>query len=363
MNKRFLLLIIFIFLISFGIFVFIPKEKTKGADVVNDVKVEKVLPDKIMAVYLTSWSASSSSMIDYVIDLSKKTEINAVVIDVKDWSGKIPYDTNVSLAQEYGAERVVVKDMKGLIDRLHNEGIYAIARITVFQDPVLALNRSDLAVKTLSGDIWYDYNGLAWIDPSKKEGWDYNISIAKDALSNGFDEINFDYIRFPSDGNLNDMDIDFASEREVIKSFYQYLREELKEAVISADMFGLTTVNSDGLGIGQVIQDAYQYFDYVCPMVYPSHYASGFIGFENPAEHPFEVVAYSMAKAKIKLEGYDSKIRPWLQDFDLGAVYDTEKVYLQIKAVKDILTDKYYGYMLWSPTNFYNEEAIIKAEK
>jgi hypothetical protein len=361
MNKL-ILLIIFIVLISLGIFIFIPKEKIKGVDIVA-VKEEKVLPQIIKAVYLTSWSASNSSRIDYVIDLSKKTEINAVVIDIKDWSGKIPYSTNVPLVKQYGAERVIIKDMKGLVERLHKEGIYVIARITVFQDPVLASNRNDLAVKTLSGDTWYDYNGLAWIDPSKKEGWDYNISIAKDAVSNGFDEINFDYIRFPSDGNLNDMDVDFTTEKEVIKSFYQYLRSELKGVKISADLFGLTTINSDGLGIGQVIQDAYQYFDYVCPMVYPSHYADGFIGFDNPADHPFEVVAYSMAKAKIKLSGYDSKIRPWLQDFDLGAIYDTEKVYLQIKAVKEILTDQYYGYMLWSPTNWYNEEAIIKAEK
>jgi hypothetical protein len=360
MNKRFLL-IFFIVLISFGVFIFIPREKTKEVDI-NTIKKEKVLPDKIMAVYLTSWSASNSSMIDYVIDLSKKTEINAVVIDVKDWSGKIPYDTNVSLTHDYGAERIIIKDMKGLIEKLHNNGLYAIARITVFQDPVLASSRSDLAVKALDGKTWYDYNGLAWINPGKKDGWDYNISIAKDALSNGFDEINFDYIRFPSDGDMNNMDVDFNSEREVIKSFYQYLRNELKGSRISADLFGLTMVNSDGLGIGQVIQDAYQYFDYVCPMVYPSHYASGFIGFENPADHPFEVVAYSMAKAKIRLAGYNSKIRPWLQDFNLGATYDTEKVYLQIKAVKEVLIEQYYGYMLWNPENWYNEEAIIKGE-
>ncbi|HNY35664.1 MAG TPA: putative glycoside hydrolase [Candidatus Pacearchaeota archaeon] len=358
MNKWFLL-IIFIILISLGVFIFIPKEKIGG---INSVKENKVLPDKIMAVYLTSWSASNSAKIDYIIDLSKKTEINAVVIDVKDWSGKIPYSTNVSLAKKYGAERVIIKDMKGLIDKLHNEGLYVIARITVFQDPVLAYNRSDLAIKNLSGGTWYDYNGLAWIDPTKKEGWDYNISIAKDALSNGFDEVNFDYIRFPSDGNLNNMNVDFSTEREVLKSFYQYLRSELKGETISADLFGLTTVNLDGLGIGQVIEDAYEYFDFVCPMVYPSHYASGFIGFENPADHPFEVVAYSMAKAKIRISNYNSKLRPWLQDFNLGATYDTEKVYLQIKAVKEILTDKYYGYMIWSPTNLYNEEAIIKGE-
>ena len=361
MKNRFIWIFLIV-LISFGVFIFIPKESTKGIDDIVNVKQEKVYPDKIMAVYLTSWSVSNSSRIDYVIDLSKKTEINAVVIDVKDWSGRIPYDTDVSLANEYGAERVIVKDMKGVINRLQKEGIYVIARVTVFQDPVLALKRTDLAVKDLDGGVWYDYNGLAWIDPNKKEGWDYNIAIAKDAINQGFDEINFDYIRFPSDGNLNNMDIDSSVSREVIKSFYQYLRNELKEERISADLFGLTTVNSDGLGIGQVIQDAYQYFDFVCPMVYPSHYASGFIGFDSPAEHPFEVVAYSMAKAKIKLEGYNAKLRPWLQDFNFGAVYDTEKVYLQIKAVKEILNNDYYGYMIWSPTNWYNEEAIIKGE-
>jgi hypothetical protein len=361
MKNRFIWIFL-IALISLGVFIFIPKENTKGIDEIVNIKPEKVYPDKIMAVYLTSWSASDSSRIDYVIDLSKKTEINAVVIDVKDWSGRIPYDTNVSLVNEYGAERVIIKDMKGVVDQLHKEGIYVIARVTVFQDPVLAAKRSDLAVKSLDGGIWYDYNGLAWIDPNKKEGWDYNIAIAKDAINQGFDEINFDYIRFPSDGDLNNMDIDSSIERVIIQSFYQYLRNELKGIRISADLFGLTTVNSDGLGIGQVIEDAYQYFDFVCPMVYPSHFATGFIGFEVPAEHPFEVVAYSMAKAKIKFEGYNSKLRPWLQDFNLGAVYNTEKVYLQIKAVKEILTDDYYGYMLWSPTNWYNEEAIIKGE-
>ncbi len=361
MNKR-ILLPLFLILISFGIFIFIPKEKIGGIDTIENIKEEKVLPEKITAVYLTSWSASNPAKIDYVIDLSKRTEINAVVIDIKDWSGRIPYNTNLSLAKEYGAERVIIKDMKGLIEKFHNEGIYTIARVTVFQDPVLALSRSDLAVKTLSGAIWYDYNGLAWIDPTKKEGWDYNISIAKDALYNGFDEVNFDYIRFPSDGNLNDMDIDFSTRREVIRNFYQYLRNELRGEIISADLFGLTTINTDGLGIGQVIEDAYEYFDFVCPMVYPSHYADGFIGLENPAEHPFEVVAYSMAKAKIRIGNYNSKLRPWLQDFNLGAIYDTEKVYLQIRAVKEILVDKYYGYMIWSPTNFYNEAAIIKSE-
>jgi len=339
-------------------------KKTTEVDVVSVIKKEKaIVPEHVIAVYLTSWSAATKDKIDYVIEMSKRTGVNAVVIDIKDWSGRIPYDTDVADAGKYGAERVIIKDMPGLIKKLHDNGLYVIARITVFQDPVLAAQRKDLAVQSKAGGLWQDYNGLAWINPEKKDAWDYNIAIAKDALSKGFDEANFDYIRFPSDGDLKDMDLNVPSESEVIKSFFQYLREQIPDDNISADLFGLTTINKDDLGIGQVIENAYQYFDFVCPMVYPSHYAVGFNGFDNPADHPFEVVAYSMAKAKIRLLDYNTKLRPWLQDFNLGAEYDTDKVYLQIEAVKEILGDKYAGYMLWNPANWYNEDAIIRGGK
>jgi hypothetical protein len=347
-------------LISLGIFIFIPKGNIKSDKEV--VKKEKAtVPEKVIGVYLTSWSAAEKERIDYVIGLSKRTGVNAVVIDIKDWSGHVPYDTDVD--EFKGAERVIVKDMPGLVKKLHDNGLYVIGRITVFQDPILAEERGDLAVKSKSGGIWRDFKGLSWIDPSKKDGWDYNIALAKDALKKGFDEINFDYIRFPSDGDLKDMDLGVSSEREVIKSFFKYVRENIPDDNISVDLFGLTTVNKDDLGIGQVIEDAYQYFDFVCPMVYPSHYESSFLGFDNPADHPFEVVAYSMAKAKLRLGDSKAKLRPWLQDFNLGAEYDTSKVYLQIKAVKDMLSEGYSGYMLWSPENWYNEEAIIEGGK
>ena len=362
MKKRFVLAILFLFILSLGTFLFVPKGSLKVNNPAVVKKEKAVVPGKVVAVYLTSWSASDESKVDYVIDLSKRTEVNAVVIDVKDWSGRIPYNTDVPDAEKYGAERVIIKDMPGLVKKLHDKGLYAIARITVFQDPILALKRNDLAVQSRSGGLWHDYKGLSWINPEKKEAWDYNISIAKDALEKGFDEVNLDYIRYPSDGDLNDMDLNVPSESEVIKSFFKYLREEIPDDNISADLFGLSTVNKDDLGIGQIIEDAYEYFDFVCPMVYPSHYAPGFIGFDNPAEHPFEVVAYSMAKAKLRLGDYKAKLRPWLQDFNLGAEYDTDKVYSQIKAVKDILGDKYAGYMLWSPDNWYNEEAILRGE-
>ena len=270
---------------------------------------------------------------------------------------------------KYNASQNMIKDMPGTIKKLHQAGIYAIARITCFQDPILAQARPDLAIRRKSdGSIWLDNKGLAWIDPSKQEGWDYILSIAKDALNQGFDEVNFDYIRFPSDGNLKDMSLDnISSESDVIESFFRYTREQLPYSKISADLFGLATVRADDMGIGQLIESAYKYFDYVCPMAYPSHYGDGFNGYANPADYPYEVVFYSMDKAEERLNNFKKdhddldanvKLRPWLQDFDMGATYDTEKVLLQMKATKDSLGKDYSGYFLWNPSNVYNKEAI-----
>ncbi|MCP5112929.1 MAG: hypothetical protein GY953_19050, partial [bacterium] len=197
---------------------------------------------------------------------------------------------------------------------------------------------------------------------------DYNIVIARDAAERGFDEINFDYIRFPSDGNLSDMHFpvwdNTVERRATIKSFFCYLREGMGEVTISADLFGLATVKADDLGIGQVIEDALLYFDYVCPMVYPSHYASGFLGKKNPAEHPHAVVHYSMKKAgerRTALEA-DSKarLRPWLQDFNLGAEYTAKMVRDQIEATREALGADYSGFILWSPRNVYTREALLE---
>jgi hypothetical protein len=155
------------------------------------------------------------SRIDYVIELARRTGVNAVVIDVKDYSGYIAYRTAVPDAQKYGAIRPTVRDLDSVIKRLHEANIYVIARVTVFQDPILARARPELAVHRASlvkaqggmtkETIWLDHKGLAWMDPASRRAWDYNIAIARDTLQHGFDEVNFDYIRFPSDGNMRDM--------------------------------------------------------------------------------------------------------------------------------------------------------------
>lgn len=337
-------------------------------------------PETIKAIYLTGWSAGSDKKINQVIDLIKNTELNSVVIDIKDYSGYVAYDIKIPDAEKYKSKEIKIPKINSLIKKLHDENIYVIARITIFQDPVLAKARPDLAIHSKSKlaikpntqnltpeTLWLDHKKLAWIDPAAKEAWDYNISIAKDAAGRGFDELNFDYIRFASDGNLKDMAFPFwngkASKRETIQSFFKYLREQLPNIKISADFFGLVTVQNDDLGIGQIIEDAYAYFDYVSPMVYPSHYAKGFLNYKNPAQYPYEVVRYSMDSALKRFKNNNaSKLRPWLQDFNLGAKYDAKMVKEQIQAVYDAASstpELTNGWMLWNPTNNYTRGALI----
>jgi len=352
---------------------------------ISDIEPQKPLAnpaEEIKAVYFTGWSAGSSKKIDYLINLAKETEINAVVIDIKDYSGYVAYDIKLAEVEKYKAKEIKISRLNALIKKLHDENIYVIARITVFQDPILAKARPDLAIHSKtkcqmsdsasdgkcqmsSSTLWLDHKKLAWIDPAAEEAWDYNIAIAKDAANRGFDELNFDYIRFASDGDLNDMIFPFwdgkTKKSETIKSFFKKLREELESVKISADLFGLSTINKDDLGIGQIIEDAYEYFDYVSPMVYPSHYASGFLGYKNPAQYPYEVIKYSMDSAITRLASttviQNSQLRPWLQDFNLGAKYTTETVEKQIQAIYDAASstpELINGYMLWDPANTYN---------
>lgn len=335
----------------------------------TDIENQKPLltpPEVIKAIYLTSWGAATPSILEPAIRLVKETELNAIVIDTKDYSGYVAYDIQNEEVIKYGAKEIRIPRINSLIKRLHDEGIYVIARQTIFQDPRLAKARPDLALKNKStGGTWYDHKGLAWMDPAAKEVWDYNIAIVKDAAARGFDEINFDYIRFASDGNLSNIGYPFFDEisqlkRTVIANFFRYLREQTEGIAISADLFGYTTTNYDDLGIGQVIEDGFKYFDAVAPMVYPSHYNKGFLGFQNPGANPYEIVNYSMASAVERLKIYDlgfknstssTKLRPWLQHFDLGGIYDAAKIKAQIQAVYDAgIMD---GWMIWDSSNRY----------
>ncbi len=343
-------------------------------------------PSEIKAIYATSWSAGNEARLARLEKLISETELNAIVIDVKDYSGYVAYNTELPLPKQYRAVELRMPRLNALVKRLHSAGIYVIGRISVFQDQRLALARPELALQSLSAKaVWKDHKGLAWMDAASEEVWRYNVSIAREVLERGFDEVNFDYIRFASDGNLRDIAHpvwDGVTPRTaVMESFFKYLRAELPDARLSADLFGLTTVNEDDLGIGQVLESALPYFDAIAPMAYPSHYATQFLGYTNPAEYPYEVVKYSLENAISRFTTYDaqfknanatenpashvlplkSKLRPWLQDFDLGATYDAAMVIREIQAVRDAamaapkLVD---GWMLWDPTNEYTREAL-----
>ena len=342
-------------------------------------------PKPLRAIYMTSWVAGTGYWRDSLKKLVKETELNAVVIDIKDYSGTIAFDIENSLIDEIAAEENRIPDIKEFIVGLHENGIYVIGRMQVFQDPKLVKARPDLAVKRESdGGVWKDHKGLSWIDAGARFAWDYNAAIAEESYKLGFDEINFDYIRFPSDGNMKDISYPFSEERivadpvggksAVIREFFSYIREKLhdKGIILSADLFGMTTTNADDLNIGQRLEDALSYFDYVAPMVYPSHYPPTFLGYANPTLYPYEVVKYSMDSAVVKVNNLllatttvsadigervsKNQLRPWLQDFDYRAVYGPEEVRAQIQATYDAGLD---SWMLWDAANKYTPSALL----
>ncbi len=348
-------------------------------------------PPAARAIYFTSWSAGVPTRMRQAIALIKSSELNAVVIDLKDFSGKVVFTTSSPLIKRIGSEQNRVGDLRELVERLHQEDIYVIGRIAVFQDQHLLNVRPDLAVRDTAGRTWRDRKGLGWVDPASREVWEYAAEVAREAAKAGVDELNFDYVRFPSDGSLSSMrypifDEQKESKRQVIRNFFAFLAEALAPTgkVRSVDLFGLATVRPDDLGIGQVLEDALLYFDYVCPMVYPSHYARGFLRFRNPAAYPYEVIHYSLATALERQARFAqtiapllrggpaddasealappaklARLRPWLQAFDLGAPYTPAMIRKEIQAVDDVgLT---HGWYLWNPSNVYDPRVWSRA--
>lgn len=302
-------------------------------------------------IYLTMWTANQKSKMEELLKLIDETEINSVVIDVKGSRGELIYD--------------IWPETGDLLKKLHDKNIYVIARVVVFQDSGYAKAHPEFALKYQGGALWRDKRGFAWLDPASKGSWDHIVDVAKKAIDIGFDEIQYDYIRFPTDGNLSAIVYpawDGEKPRsEVLKEFFAYSREKIKDydnhINLSIDIFGYTFLRSDDLGIGQILADAVEYFDYISPMVYPSHYSVGNFGFDNPADHPYEVIKNTLDNGLVALgvdkEGITKlKIRPWLQVFDMGARYDSAKIKAQIQAVYDAGGT---GWLLWDPNNRYSD--------
>ncbi len=362
------------------------------------------LPEAVKAIYMTSCVVGTPSFRQQLVDLVDRTEINAIIIDIKDYSGEISFPPESDLLKPaWTAARCGTSDMKAFVASLHEKNIYVIGRISVFQDPLRSKARPDLAVKKASdGSVWVDGKGLSFIDVSAKDHWDYIATLATESYNLGFDELNFDYVRFPSDGNMKDIAFTHTgakSKPEALEFFFAHLHQTLSAPerfssvrhentgratttpYLSADLFGMTTTNTDDLSIGQVLERALPYFDFIAPMVYPSHYPFGFMNLGDPNKSPYKVVNYAMAEGVRRAKAtttsvaglmherigtstpalytkpaYDiQKLRPWLQDFDYGGDYGPEEVRTQIQATYDTgLT----SWMLWAPSNRYTEAAL-----
>jgi hypothetical protein len=321
---------------------------------------------------MSSWVAGTPSVRERLIKLIDDTELNAVVIDVKDNTGALSWDGRV-------------RDMDALITELHDKHIYVIARIASFQDPLYVKKHPELAVKSVkTGEVWRDHKGVPWIDTGSQEMWSYLAKIGQEAYERGFDELNYDYIRFPTDGDLKSMRFPISGEkgltgkREIVSAFYKFLHETFspQRIPISGDLFGIIATNqNETKTLGQDLRDALMYFDYVALMVYPSHFYAGTAGYQNPAAHPGPIITYSTQGALTVIEGMATsspvsssisplatstliaKLRPWYQDFDMGATYTKEMVRAQITA-----GEKYgvNSWMLWDPANKYTKDALLK---
>ena len=281
----------------------------------NDTSEEGLLPEeervKVKGIYVTGAMAGTSGM-DDLIALVDRTELNTMVIDVKNDDGRVVYEMDTPMVSEIGSSKKLVSDMPGLIQKCKEHDIYLIARIVAFKDPFLAENRTDLALHDESGNLFRDSSGLAWVNPYKEEVWEYLLEIAEEAVAIGFDEIQFDYIRFATDSGMKN--VDFGPEAEgksreaVITEFVEYASERLHSQGIpvSADVYGIVIDSElDASLVGQNYYEMSKYLDYISPMVYPSHYGPGNLGLAVPDAQPYETIYRSMSASRRVLAGLE----------------------------------------------------------
>ncbi len=314
----------------------------------------------IKGIYVTSFAAGKSGSLAKVLAIADQTEINAFVIDIKDDYGRLVYETDAPMAKSLGLVSPHIPDIDGLIATLRQHNITPIARLSAFQDSALAEARPELAIQSTKGGLWRDFKGLAYTNPYNHEVWEYQVQVAEDAARHGFREIQFDYVRFPSDGVLAEALYPgaYTTKADAIAGFLGYARERLEKmgVWVSADVFGLSTTVKKDSGIGQQFEKISQNVDIICPMVYPSHYDPGSYGIDSPNASPYELVTRAMKDARPRLAGTGAMARPWLQDFSMrGVTYGVDQVKAQIKAAEEL---GFNEWLLWDPSLNYTEGAL-----
>ena len=336
---------------------------------------------KVKGIYVSAYVAGTGDMIDRIIEQMDQTELNAMVIDVKDDQGRITFAMDSPTVNEIGASKVFINDMPALIQKLKDHNIYPIARVVAFRDPYLAEQKPEWSLHVADGGIYRDNKGLAWVNPYRQEVWDYLVEVGKKAGEIGFSEIQFDYIRFAVDRTMKDVvfdpeDTKGRRKEEAITEFISYAYDALAREglMVSADVFG-TIIRSgeDAQAVGQDYGEMARHLDYLCPMIYPSHYGDGNFGIEHPDTQPYDTILNALkgskdvlAKAKAEHEnGRQAIVRPWLQDFTASYLknyidYGDEQVRAQIQAVYDAGYDEW---ILWDAGVSYHYGGLLTPEE
>jgi hypothetical protein len=330
-----------------------------------EIRLSPVTP---RGLYLTVYGIGSRDIRNSALKLLSDTDLNTLVIDVKGDRGIVPYKSSVALASAVGSQKIItVRDMKGLMKILKKKGIYTIARIVVFKDNLLAAARPELAVRTPQGTVWHDRENLAWVDPFRKEVWDYDIDLAVEAAQYGFDEIQFDYVRFPDTPGLRFSQPNTEENRvAAISGFLAEARKRLApyNVFLDADIFGYVCWNLNDTQIGQKLGNLADVLDYFCPMLYPSGFRYGIPGYRNPVDHPYEMVYLSLKKAAARTHLPPVRFRPWLQAFKDYAFdrreFGPSQIKEQISAAEKFGSD---GWMVWNPRNIYSADGLQAQQK
>jgi hypothetical protein len=329
-----------------------------------DAKLDsiKLTPLSPKGLYLTVYGIGAPFLRDPALEVIEKSKLNALVIDIKGDRGLIPYPSAIPEAAKIGALKVrTVPDLKEMVAGLKAKGLYLIARVVTFKDTLLAAAHPEWAIK-LGGGLWRDREGLSWIDPYRREAWNYILSVAEEAAAAGFDEIQFDYIRFPDAvGLVFAQPTDEKSRVATIVAFLQEAKRRLTpyNVFLAMDSFGYVCWNENDTGIGQHIEDIAGVAEVISPMLYPSGFQFGIPGYRNPVQNPYEIVFKSLEECKRRTAGLPARYRPWLQAFTDyafgGKAFGADEIGKQVKASRDAGTD---GWMLWNPRNVYSTNEI-----
>ncbi|MDU0330015.1 putative glycoside hydrolase [Paenibacillus sp. 3LSP] len=332
----------------------------------SDLKVDpQVDAPKVKGIYVTAYSAGGSRM-DQLVDLVDQTELNAMVIDIKDDLGNITYKTDNPDLIKWGKPQPFIRDIDALMARLQKHDIYPIARIVVFKDTILAKKHPELSFRHKDGSVWSNGKGDSFVNPYNKEVWDYNIEIAKEAAKLGFKEIQFDYVRFPEGFEKRADSLIYTknemSRVDAVSSFVKYAKEQLEPlgVRVSVDIFGYAASVPAAEGIGQDFVKISDNVDVISPMIYPSHYTTGWFNAKDPDKAPYQTIKGAVKDTQTKLAELGEKqpiIRPWIQDFTaswLGSghyiKYGKHEVEEQIRALKEMKVDEF---LLWNASNRY----------